>query len=113
MVPNKVLEEKATEALKLKKYREEKESYTAYECISGSGEKPPYWILAKEKVARSHYIFGDHSDVQIKHTESGWTSADIIVDDINWLSARCNGEPLLLVLDLCRAHGTAKLRQRA
>jgi hypothetical protein len=36
-----------------------------------------------------------------------------MVQYIDWLSANCHGEPLLLVLDVYKAHRTAKLRQRA
>jgi hypothetical protein len=51
MVPNKVLSEEGTEAVKLKKYREEEESYTPSWCISASGEKFLDWFLAKGKAA--------------------------------------------------------------
>jgi hypothetical protein len=36
-----------------------------------------------------------------------------MVQSIDWPSANCHGEPLLLVLDVYKGHRTAKLRQRA
>jgi hypothetical protein len=49
-----VLEEKGSEAVKLKTRTGEKEGYTEYGCISAAGEKLPFVILAKDKIDACH-----------------------------------------------------------
>jgi hypothetical protein len=111
--PQKVVAEKGTSVVKLNAPRGEKECYTGYGCISAAGDKLPFWILTKGKTNRSHAKFGATPDVIIQHTPSGWTNDDMMVQYINWLSGNCQGEPLMLVLDVYKAHRTQKLRERA
>lgn len=110
LTPAKVLAEKGTDTVKLLKCRNEKESYTAYGCISAAGDKLPCWIIAKGKTDRSHRKFGDHPQVEVRHTPSGWTTEDMMCEYVRWLSQCCAGEPLFLVMDLYSAHRTAKLQ---
>jgi hypothetical protein len=85
----------------------EKESYTAYDCISALGEKIPCWILPKRKTSRSETKFGPHPDVILKHTESGWSPDQMIVEYVTWLLQRCGSDGFVLVLDLYSAHALA------
>jgi hypothetical protein len=83
----------------------------AYSCISAAGEKLPRWILAKGKTSRSETKFGSPPDVILKHTESGWSTGQMMVEYVTWLSQRCSGDRFVLVLDLYSAHRTCELRR--
>jgi hypothetical protein len=111
--PQKVVAEKGTLTVKLSAPRGEKECYTAYGCISAERQKLPFWILTKGKTNRPHAKFGAIPGVTIQHPPNGWTTDDMMVKYLEWLSQQCQGEPLLLVLDAYRAHRTNKVRQRA
>jgi hypothetical protein len=91
----------------------EKESYTGDSCISAAGRKLPFWITAKEKTDLCHAKFKAPDDVIVRHTESGWTNQQIMLEDLPWLSQEAQGEPILLVLDAYPAHRTTKIQQRA
>jgi hypothetical protein len=112
MVPNRVLAEKGTETVKLNK-SQKKESYKVYRCISVAGEKLPCWILAKSKTSRSETKFGSHPDLILKHTESGWSTNQMVVKYVTWLLQRCGGDHFVLVLDLYSSHRTPHLRAQA
>jgi hypothetical protein len=112
MVPNRILAEKGTETVKLNKSHKN-ESYTVYGCISAAGERFPCWILATGKTSRSESKFGSHPDVILKHTESGWSTDQMMVESVTWLSQRCGGDRFILVLDLYSAHRTPGLRAQA
>jgi hypothetical protein len=111
--PHKVIAEKGTATVKLNAPRGEKECYTGYGCISAAGDKLPFWVLTKGKTNRSHEKFGTAPDVIVQHTPNGWTNDDMMAQYIEWLSGLCHGEPLMLVLDVYKAHRTSKLKQRA
>jgi hypothetical protein len=108
-----VVAEKGTETVKLKVPRGDKECYTGYGCLSAAGEKLPLWVLTKGKTDRSHAKFGAAPDVIIQHTPNGWTTDDLMVKYIEWLSISRQNEPLMLIFDVCKAHRTPKPRQRA
>jgi hypothetical protein len=93
--------------------RGEKRCSTGYECISAAGGKLPFWIMTKRKTDRWHAKFAAAADVMIQHTPSGWTDNDMMVQYANWFSKKCQGEPLILILDLYEAQRTLKLKQRA
>jgi hypothetical protein len=52
-------------------------------------------------------------DVAIEHMPNGWTTDDMLIKYLTWLSQRCHGERLLLIPDVCKAHRKAKPSQGA
>jgi hypothetical protein len=105
--------EKGTESVKLKTAKGEKESYTAYGCISAAGTKMPFWILAKGKTDLCHTKFNAPHNVIVRHTQSGRTNEEMMLEYLQWLSNQAQGEPILLVLDVYPAHRRPRVRQRA
>jgi hypothetical protein len=108
-----VLAEKDTEAGKLKSSRGENESYTAYGCITGFGDKLPFWIITKSKTDRSHAKFGQPADIMIRHSPNGWTTEIQMIEYIECLSAQCHGERLMLIRDVYKAHPTVAFQGKA
>jgi hypothetical protein len=105
--PRKVLAEKGTEIVKLAGTSSEKTSFTALGGISAAGDKLPLWILAKGKTPRSEGKFGTHSNVILRHTDSGWATEGILVCYIEWLARDiAHGHPSILVLDVYPSHRT-------
>jgi hypothetical protein len=109
--PNKVLAEKGSEAVELKTVIGEKDSSPGYGCISAAGEKLPFWILTKGKTDLSHAKFNAPQGVIIRHTPSGWTNEEMMVQFLEWLSGRVSEQPCLLVLDVYPAHRTLRLQE--
>jgi hypothetical protein len=97
--------------VKLKTAKGEKESYTAYGCISAAGTKMPFWILANEKTDSCHTKFNAPDNVIVQ--QSGWTNQEMTLECLQWLSTQAQGEPILLVPDVYPAHRTPRVRQRA
>jgi hypothetical protein len=111
--PNKVLAEKGSEAVKRQTVIGEKESDTGDGCISAAGEKLPFWILTKGKTDLSHAKFNAPQGVIIRHTVSGWTNEEMMVQFLEWLLGRASEQPCLLVLDVYPAHRTVRLQEWA
>jgi hypothetical protein len=105
LAPSKVMAEKESPGLP----RGEKEWYTAYGCISAAGEKLPFSVPTKGKTDRSHAKFGAAPALTIGHTPTGSTTAAVMVTDVGGLSVNRQCELLMLVLDVYKAHRTAKL----
>ena len=105
--PKKVLAEKGAETVKLSSRTSEKTSFTALGAISAAGDKLPLWVLAKGKTRRCEHKFGNHQDILIRHTESGWATERIITSYIEWLAREvAHGSPSILVLDVYPSHRT-------
>jgi hypothetical protein len=111
--PHKVIAERGTKTVKLNTPRGEKECYTGYGCINAAGDKLPFWIVCKGTTNQCHAKFGEHLGVTIHHTPNGWTNEDMMIRYLEYLSQACQFEPLMLVLDVYKAHRTTKLKKRA
>jgi hypothetical protein len=99
--------------VKLKSFTGEKLSLTAFGTISASGNKFPLWVITKGKTPRSLLKLGEHPELILKYTESGWAKEEIILEYISWLSEQANGEPCLLIMDVYPSHRTPAVIQHA
>jgi hypothetical protein len=113
LAPHRILAEKGTDAIKLKTVRNRKETFPGFGCIPTSGEKLPFWVPTKGKTDRSHLKFGQHLDVVFRHTTNGWTTEEMFTEYLTWLSQRCDGEPLFLMMDNYPIHRTQKVGDHA
>jgi hypothetical protein len=103
--PTKVLAEKEAETVKLQSKKSEKTSFTAHGAISVTGQKLPLWPVAKGTTPRCERKFGTHPNVFMKHTDSGWTTENLIIADIEWLDYEiAKNCPCVLVLDIHPSH---------
>jgi hypothetical protein len=82
--PRRVLEEKGKETVKLCSHQSEKTSFTAFGGITCSGDELPLWVIAKGKTKRSETKFGSHPGIISTHAESGWATANLIVEYRQW-----------------------------
>lgn len=93
----------------------EKEGTTYLATISLDPElRFPLYIIAKGKsdVCEQKYKLEKNDDL-IRHSINGWTTADTMIDYLNWLSKLMNGEPCALLLDTYRAHMQKKVLDEA
>jgi hypothetical protein len=111
--PRRVLAEKGSDSVKLISSTGEKQSVTAFGTISAAGDKLPLWIIAKGKTQRSITKFGKHPEVVFKVSESGWTTEQLMLDYLDWLSARINNDPCLLILDVYPVHRMESIKEHA
>jgi hypothetical protein len=105
--PKKVLAEKGTETVTLRSSTSDKTSFTALGTISAAGRKLPLCVLSKGKTPRCERKFGEHPDVCIHHTDSGWATEGLIVAYIEWLDREvADGHPCVLIVDVYPSHRT-------
>jgi hypothetical protein len=66
------------------------------------------------KTQRCERKFGANPNVVVRHTESGWASAELIVAYVEWLSRDvAKGCPCALVLDLYPSRRTDRVARTA
>lgn len=100
---------------------DEKLSLTAICAIDACGGKLPIWILAKGSGNGCEAKFYKEEGIQkrvragkivISHTPSGWTTSDIAVKYVQWLSERFD-EPVTLIWDVFAAHRSEAVKNAA
>lgn len=70
----------------------------------------PLYIIAKGRstVCEQKYKLEDGDD-KVNHSLNGWSTADVIIDYLKWISELLNGEPFALLIDTYRAHMQKKV----
>jgi hypothetical protein len=89
-----------------------KDGVTAIATISATGEKLPLWVIAKGTTDVCEHKYRTAPELQtairnreleIVHSASGWTSQEIAIKYLGWLSHRV-GPPLFLIWDQYSVH---------
>jgi hypothetical protein len=105
--PTKVLAENGAEMVKLRSKKSRKAVFTAIGTISVTGQKFPFWVVAKRTMQRCERKFGTHPNAFIEHADSGWTTENLIVACIEWLHYEVAKDGLrVLILDIYPSHRT-------
>lgn len=115
--PKKQIARKGQQTVKIAKDRVNTKEGTTYiatiamDCTSLF----PLYIIAKGSTAlcEEKYEIDEANDDKIDHTVNGWTTGDLMIKYLNWLSQLMNGEPFVLVLDSYRAHKQKKVKDEA
>ena len=101
--PQRVIAEKGQENVKIETSGSEKKSFSAIGTVSMDGKKLPVWIIVKGKTRRCLVKMG-HVDAELTFSENGWSTKDVMIKYLQWLSERSDGEPCCLVWDVYKAH---------
>jgi hypothetical protein len=82
----------------------DKDSLTAFGCITMEGEKLPLWAIIKGKTDRCHVTLNTTQGTILRHSESGWNNESLMIEYLYWLHDQMNREPCLLIMDLHMSH---------
>jgi hypothetical protein len=88
--PRKVLAEKRSDTVQLQSRTGEKALFTAVGAISCAGQRLRLRVLEKGRTAQFERKFGNHPDVIMRHSETGWVTENVIIES----------SPCALVLDV-------------
>jgi hypothetical protein len=105
--PRKVLAEKACDTVKFESTTGEKTSFTVLAAMSCVGQKSAFWVFVSERTVYCERKFGQHSREILRHSESGWTTENVIIAFIEWLHREtidCKSCALVMYRD--SSHGT-------
>jgi hypothetical protein len=97
-----------------------KSCVTVIATIDAAGEKKALWIIARGMTdrceARFRGLYGkriEGGQLVITHQGCGWTSRDVAIRYLLWLSEITRGQPTVLVWDLFAAHRDAVVKEQA
>ena len=112
--PLKVVNKIGVPTVKISSSQNQKISLTAIATIDASGAKLPIWIIAKGKTSRCETKFGKPNENLIFcHTVNGWATEEILISYLEWIHAKCNGEPCFLIWDVYAAHRAEIVQNKA
>ena len=94
---------------------DKKEGTTYISTISmDASARLPLFIIARGGTHVCERKFKlDRDNDEISHTKNGWTTADLMVEYLQFLSNQVDGQPCALLLDSYKAHMHDKVRQEA
>ena len=101
---------------------DEKKCITVIAAITVAGERLPLWFISKgktvlcEKKYREHEVlqeFVSQGKIIIAHTESGWSTAPLMQQYLDWLTERFEYKPLYLLWDVHASHRNDKVVEHA
>ena len=106
--PHKQITKKGESTVKIIKERmNQKEGTTYLSTISMDSDlKLPLFIVARgrsELCEKKHEINTENDDF-ISHSLNGWTTVNIMVEYLNWISEKMDNQPFALLLDSYKAH---------
>ena len=114
--PVNAIVRKSASTVKIEKEKYDKKERTAYlSTISMDPTKRlPLFIVTRggSEVYERKFKFKDDKD-KTSHTVNGWTTADLMIKYLQWLSLQNDGKPCALLLDSSRAHMQDKAKMEA
>ena len=90
-----------------------KYKFTAIATINAAGEKLPMITVAKGKTIRCEKSFQTIFGNIVMHTQNGWSTENLMLAYLQWLSDRCQNSPICLIWDQYKAHMTDKVKEQA
>ena len=90
-----------------------KYKFTAIATINADGQKLPLITVAKGKTVRCEKAFKTIYQNTVMHSTNGWSTEDLIISYLQWLSDKCHNAPICLIWDQFKAHLTQKVEEKA
>lgn len=90
-----------------------KYKFTAIATINAAGEKLPIITVAKGKTIRCEKSFQTIFGNIVMYTQNGWSTENLMLAYLQWLSDRCQNSPICLIWDQYKAHMTDKVKEQA
>ena len=90
-----------------------KYKFTAIATINAAGEKLPIITVAKGKTIRCEKSFQTILGNIVMHTQNGWSTENLMLAYLQWLSNLCHNFPICLIWDQYKSHMTDKINEQA